>query len=332
MFEKAVRDNIIIKGGFVGLSGAGKTLSALRMCKGMGGKTAFIDSENKRSKIYANKFHFFAEYLEPPYTVQKYVDAMKNAESMGFDNLIVDSLSHVWAGEGGILDQLNQSNDKNSLQSWGKLTPDQNKLISTLLHLKCHTFVCMRAKEAYSLEKNSQGKMAPKKVGLGAVQRKGVDYELHFSLEIDRETHYAKATKDNTGVFQENEFLITEQIGKELIDWANGVDNTLHKPKDFPSTSILEDFRDQIPNRDYLIPMGAREGQRFYEIPEEDLGMYTVQVSNAMSGKRLSPRQENFLQNLNFYNDMYQDLKNKENPENNNKGKTAKDHTFRIDT
>ena len=34
--------------------------------------------------------------LEPPYTVQKYRDAIRAFEENGYDTIIVDSLSHAW--------------------------------------------------------------------------------------------------------------------------------------------------------------------------------------------------------------------------------------------
>ena len=53
MFQKATRKQAKLKLAVTGPSGSGKTYSALMLAKGIGGKIALIDTENKSASLYA---------------------------------------------------------------------------------------------------------------------------------------------------------------------------------------------------------------------------------------------------------------------------------------
>ena len=60
-----------------------------------------------------------------------------------------------------------------------------------------------------------------KKVGLKEIQREGYEYELTLNFTLDREGHYATASKDRTGIFIDKDpFVINEEVGKVLSEWA----------------------------------------------------------------------------------------------------------------
>ena len=117
-FSKAKREKSKPRICLTGASGGGKTLSALYLAYGMAGdwgKIAVIDSERGRALMYANRSdlgtgEFLHCDLEPPYTVDRYVEAMREAEKIvGEDGIvIIDSGSHCWKGEGGVLDYKEQ--------------------------------------------------------------------------------------------------------------------------------------------------------------------------------------------------------------------------------
>ena len=74
-----------------GFSGCGKTMSAIKIAKGMGGKTAFLDTETGRGRVYAKYAEGFAySELTPPFTPERYIAAIKQIEAAGFDNLVID--------------------------------------------------------------------------------------------------------------------------------------------------------------------------------------------------------------------------------------------------
>jgi hypothetical protein len=76
----------------------------------------------------------------------------------------------------------------------------------------------MRAKQEYVLETNDKGKQVPKKVGMAPVQREGMEYEFTVMLDVDM-NHVASASKDRTGLFDGRFFKLSEETGKELLEW-----------------------------------------------------------------------------------------------------------------
>ena len=222
-FRKAERSKAKLRLALDGTSGSGKTYSALTLAKGLGGKTAFIDSENGSGDLYANSFDYDIVTLAAPFSPEKYVEAIKSAESAGYDNIIIDSLSHAWSGTGGVLEThakyTDKDKNKNSYTAWRNVTPSHNALVDAMLQSKCHVIATMRSKADYVLETGSDGKQRPKKVGMAPVQREGIEYEYTVVLDLDSD-HDAKASKDRTGLFSSPlPFRITEETGKELNAW-----------------------------------------------------------------------------------------------------------------
>lgn len=225
-FKKAERSQTKLRMAITGPAGAGKTLSALKIARGLvgpNGKIAVIDTENGSASYYADEFNFDTEQLNPPYLVQKYIDAL--AQATTFDCVIVDSLSHAWAGEGGILQQkelMDQRAGSNSFTNWGKMTPHHNKLVNAVLHSKTNIICTMRSKTEYVLSDNEKGKKAPQKVGLAPVQRDGFEYEFDVVLDVELESHRALASKDRTNIFAGHDpFKITEEHGKMIAKWQS---------------------------------------------------------------------------------------------------------------
>lgn len=223
VFRKAERSKAKLRLGVCGPSGSGKTTAALLITKGLGGKTAFVDTEAGSGDLYASLFDYDILTLAAPFTPEKYIEAVRAAEEAGYDNIIIDSLSHAWAGDGGLLDQQGKwaDKEKNSYTAWRHVTPSHNRLIDAMLQSRCHVIATMRSKVDYVLVTNERGKQEPKKVGLAPVQREGMDYEFTVVLDIDVD-HDAKASKDRTRLFADPlPFKVTEKTGSLLLDWLN---------------------------------------------------------------------------------------------------------------
>ncbi len=221
-FKKAERKAVKLKLAVTGPSGSGKTFSALRLATGLGGKVAVIDTENESSSLYSDRFEFDVLNLEPPYTCAKYIEAINAAVNAGYTTLIVDSITHAWAGEGGILERKGQKDAKggNSYTNWAGFTREQNQLMAAILHSDINLVATMRSKQAHEIQRDEKGKNRVVKLGLKPEQRDGVEYEFTvvFDVAID---HEAEVSKDRTGLFVDKVFQITEETGSILLNWVN---------------------------------------------------------------------------------------------------------------
>ena len=218
--RKAERRKAKLRLGIAAPSGAGKTYSALLMALGIGGKIGLIDTEHGSGDLYAHLGEYDVIGIEAPYTIKKYVEAIAAFEQAGYTTSIVDSLSHAWAGDGGLLDKQGKMADRgtNSFAAWRTITPEHNNLVDAMLKSPCHIIATMRAKQEYVLETNDKGKQQPKKVGLAPVQREGMEYEFTVMLDVDM-NHIASASKDRTSLFDGQYFKINKDTGSKLLEW-----------------------------------------------------------------------------------------------------------------
>ncbi len=239
MFRKAERRKAKLRLAITGPAGSGKTYGALTLAQGLGGRIAMIDTENGSGDLYANMCDYDVETLTAPYSIQKYLAAIHEAESEGYDVLIIDSLSHAWTGEGGLLDVHGQlsANMKsgNSYAAWNKITPMHNRLIETMLASSCHIIATMRSKTDYAQFQNDKGRTEIRKVGLAPVQRDGMDYEFTVVFDLSME-HTVTVSKDRTGLFDRQVFTITQDTGRILKDWLNSGADILPTAQDIRNT------------------------------------------------------------------------------------------------
>ena len=159
-----------------------------------------------------------------PYSPEKYKKLVKEASDIvGPDGVvIVDSFSHAWNNEGGILDikeKIAAQSNKNSYTAWNEAGQEQNRLVNYILSVDSHTIVTMRSKMDYIQTENAEGKKVIKKVGLAPIQRDDTEYEFDIVLNIDR-NHVATASKDTTFLDRLGE-VITPELGTHLIKWIN---------------------------------------------------------------------------------------------------------------
>lgn len=240
--RKAERKKAKLRLGIAAPSGAGKTYSALLLAFGLGGKVGLIDTEHGSGDLYAHLGEYDIIGIEAPYTIAKYTAAIKEFEDAGYSTIIIDSLTHAWAGDGGLLDKQGKMADRgtNSFAAWRTITPEHNALVDAMLKSPCHIIATMRAKQEYILETNDKGKQQPKKVGMAPVQREGMEYEFTVMLDIDMH-HIASASKDRTELFDGKFFRINEETGMNLRDW-------LETGADAPSKTemLLADHRSAL--------------------------------------------------------------------------------------
>jgi KaiC/GvpD/RAD55 family RecA-like ATPase len=137
-FVEAERTQLWLRCALFGPSGSGKTMTALRMAKGIAEKMntryAVIDTEARSASKYADRYHFVVDNLTDK-TIDGYIAAMREAYNGGYKVLVIDSLSHAWRELTEEVDRITQaSNSKNSLLSWGKVSPKQKRLVDAILN------------------------------------------------------------------------------------------------------------------------------------------------------------------------------------------------------
>ena len=220
--KKAQRKKVKLRLNISAPSGAGKTYSSLLMAKGLCGdwsKIAVIDTENGSASLYSDLGEFSVIDLTAPYTPEKYTQALKMCEQAGMEVVIIDSTTHEWAcliEENELLAQAKFRG--NTWSAWSQTTPRHDKFIQSILQSNVHVITCTRSK----METIMTDDKKVKKIGMKDVQREGWEYELTISLNIDRDTHRAIASKDRTNLFENvNPFIITEETRKQIANWCD---------------------------------------------------------------------------------------------------------------
>ena len=229
-FRTAERRKAHLRLGIAGPSGSGKTASALLVAYGLCGdwsKIGLVDTENGSGELYVGATigstkigDYQVLTLTAPYEPQKYIQAIRDAEQAGLEVVIVDSLSHAWAGEGGLLDQHGKIADRggNSFTAWRQVTPLHNQLVEAMLQAGIHIIATLRSKTEYVVQADEKGKSTPKKIGLAPVQREGMEYEFTVFLDLDQK-HVAFASKDRTNLLDGRYFTPTVETGLTLKAW-----------------------------------------------------------------------------------------------------------------
>lgn len=231
-FRRAARRQAKIKVGLQGPSGSGKTTSALLLAYGLVGdwsKIAVIDSENGSADLYSHLGEYNVMGITAPYSPEKYSEAIQICHAQGMEAIIIDSISHEWEGDGGILD-IHGNMPGNSFSNWSKVTPRHNSFVNTILSTPVHVIATIRSKQDYvMMEKN--GKAVPEKVGLKGVTKDGMDYEFTVVFDINIR-HHAMPSKDRTGIFSsKHDFIITSETGQRIREWCESGDVRLPESK-----------------------------------------------------------------------------------------------------
>ena len=247
-FEPAIRMTRYARVLVSGLPKSGKThlslMMATKMMEEQGNKPVIglIDTENGRSSYYAKKEGFpdfvvdtigrgavRASGLLSPY--QNYhpknlISAIYAGCAYGCDVLIIDTLSHFWNGDGGILSIVNEATKNyggNSYYAWGDATPLHDALISTILSAPVHIICTVREKESLR-EETINGRKVYVSDGHKMVQRAGLEYEFDLHVQMSRQNHIPTIKNSIIDVLPNGK--VEEDggsIGNKLISSLKGV-------------------------------------------------------------------------------------------------------------
>lgn len=248
-FQKAERRKAKLRLGITGPSGSGKTIGALMIAKGMGGRIAVIDTERDSASLYAEPLRlpdgsvftppdFDTLSLDPPYTPERMIEAIKAAQSGGYDICIIDSTTAEWSGMGGCLEMVDAISKAkfggNSYMAWSAITPRHRAFLDAMLRSPMHIIATMRSKtETAQVEDGGKKKVV--KLGMKSEQRDGVEYEFTTVLDIIHDGHFATASKDRTGLFAGDPKRLSEETGAVLTEWLE------HGGEPLPSAADLAD-------------------------------------------------------------------------------------------
>lgn len=290
LFSKAIRERLRLRLALIGPSGSGKSMSALAIATGLGGRIAAIDTEHNSLNIYADAFEFDVCSLES-FSPLSYIEAINSAASEGYEVLIIDSLSHAWMGKGGILEQVDNASKRsgggNSFAGWRDVTPLHNRLVDTMLSFPGHLIVTMRSKTEYVIETNSKGKAVPRKVGMAPIQRDNLEYEFTIVGEMNLDNDLIISKSRFSELSGEVISRPGVEIGQQIAEWLETGETATIAPSSSstsspavvatPSTSVYEQLRDRVK----LLPHFTKQAWQ----------MYLLKNYNARSASELSEGQ-----------------------------------------
>ena len=238
-FKKATKKQAKLRLALFGVSGSGKTYSALRLAKGLGGSIAVIDTENHTACKYSDRFDFDVCECEKA-SINNIVNLLNEASE--YDVLIIDSLTHAWDE---LLEEVNRiAKTKfggNSWSAWSEGTPKQRAFIKALLDFKGHLIVTMRSETSWEVTENDKGKKVPVRIGTAPKQGKSIEYEFDMLMQLSQD-HSALVLKDRTGKYQDECIdLIDEELGKQLGEWLS--DGEVVKEEKTLTDSDVEIFK-----------------------------------------------------------------------------------------
>jgi hypothetical protein len=229
--RKAQREGARLVIGIAGISGSGKTYSALQLAHGLANfdasKVCLIDTENKRGSLYADILpegqQFYIGDLEPPFSPQRYSDAIKAVQAAGFEVVVIDSISHEHEGTGGLLEMREPlPGTAGKRDNYAK--SEHKKMMNTLLQSNLHVIVCVRAREKVELKKEN-GKTIYVPQGVQPICEKNFMFECTASMMMwdeGKSQDVLKCPAALQSILGRKTDYITAADGKALRDWVDG--------------------------------------------------------------------------------------------------------------
>ena len=241
MFKQAVKHESKLRLAIAGPSGSGKTYTALAMAAALGGPVAVVDTEHGSASKYADLFAFDVLEMEAPFHPDRFIQAIREAAAAGYKTIILDSLSHAWNGQGGLLELVEDAQKRmktaNSFAAWKDVTPIQNRFVEGIVAAPIHVIATMRSKQEYIQDRDERtGKTAIRKVGMAPVQREGFEYEFDVFLDMDVQNN-AIVSKTRCPALTGKVFNRPgADIAGILIDWLHGAPAQAKAPAPAPVT------------------------------------------------------------------------------------------------
>jgi hypothetical protein len=264
MFTRATKEQRKARIFLSGPSGCGKTWTALTWARVLGEKIALIDTEHGSALAYADDFAFDHANLVPPFTVARYEAAIAGAVDAGYDCLVIDSLSHAWAGKGGLLEQVDnygRTHRGDSFGAWRDVTPQHQSFIEAMISAPLHLIATARAKQEYQMQQNERGKWEPVRLGLAPVQRDGLDYEFDVVGELTVPENTLTITKTRCSALSGYVEMKPDAKPAEILrDWL-----TSGRPQQQEERPTVQEMYDTAIGANYDVLLGLyKTAERFH--------------------------------------------------------------------
>jgi hypothetical protein len=213
-FMPATRKKAKARIALAGPSGAGKTLTGLKLLYTLTGsvtvadglqRIAFVDTERDSADKYAVNPELpgvgdmtpeeaggygFSKFSPVRYDPRQLVELIDEAALAGFQGFMLDSASHYWFGPGGILELVDlfaRNHGGRSMDGWKDVRPIERAYIEALMSFPGHVVVCLRSKQKGGHDHRRAGVVldVPRPVEaagtLGADQRALTHVNLHVN-------------------------------------------------------------------------------------------------------------------------------------------------------
>ncbi len=201
-FHKAARQKLKASIMIEGLQGSGKSGLALLIGQALTkdwNKVYAIDTENRSLDLFqgikTNTGENFGEFnkvdltLAEGFAPSKYLALREAAIEAGAEVVIMDSISHMWNGKGGLLDSVAkaQAAGLDNYRSWGTEENRREKQLLTdiVRSDRAHIITTVRLKEKFGLEfDETRGKNKVVSLGEQQIQQDGLKYEPDLVLRM----------------------------------------------------------------------------------------------------------------------------------------------------
>jgi len=214
--------------GIAGISGSGKTYTALLMARGMVNKASeigFLDTENKRGSLYADILDdkFMIGDLYPPFSPGRYAQAIKEFQDSGVKVLVIDSVTHEWEGEGGCDDIANAPKADGSprkIANWIGAKREHKTFMNVLLQSNMDIICCIRAREKTDFKDPTK----PVSLGILPICEKNFMFEMTASLLMENEGKTQKFLKIPSFLkpsFGTGNGYLGLETGKKIRQWLD---------------------------------------------------------------------------------------------------------------
>lgn len=235
--KKAEKPQIKIKCLLCGISGSGKTYSALLMAKewvkGDMSKVILLNNEGERGLLHATPdspfygYHYFD--VQPPYSPEKYTQLIKEIQKTGaYECIIIDSITEEWNYllEEKTRAETDKASKENSFTVWGRLKPLHDTMLNVIISANIHIICTCKLKTKYAVEQvtNAQGfsKSVPKQIGEAPIQSDTIKYPFFSCLSLSSKGFRVTEDKNNSEIFEHGKSrLLDTTLANDFLNWAN---------------------------------------------------------------------------------------------------------------